>query len=569
MPRGNITEYGGGNFASMPTGGISEDQSGQIIAKGLSNLGAALDKREQAIADIEAVARMGDFKFDYVNLQDQRRREFFNNPDGYAETLKQDAIKLYERYSGNLKSKTKESFERISSAFMADASVGAAEWSAKRGLEIDVDNLKKGFVDLALLGESTESPEALAEIVSRDITPTDDGMNIVSQQQRARALLDESSVISLGESTRKSVITSAMSSRISVDAARVWTDLTSTDKYQKILTPQETKTYIKLAEQTMLIDSQLELYHSRITSSVGLADIHDRIIDQSITPAEIARSIQIAEMNAGKLDSQGNLIYTQDYIDGLKAEYKVSLNLHKASTPEYDKNRRALLTDFDARWKMYLNNKGLEKKKPSSKDYDDVLSIYGKLEQLYASGDIQEEDYAKKRALLDTDLKAKMSGGKSAVKYRSKSLTETLQEAGRHKLGWGDPKDVYNYGYREINNYVEGRKDLDDTGKQELREDLLVQYTLALNNIPDDQMEVYNRDAKKKAQSFLFDTDERNPVSFVNRYAVFKHPETGAPIRYNQTIRWGGKIIKFKGVNPDTGKLMYYVPQEMIEKMGK
>lgn len=551
MSRGQIPEYELTSLSPQAVGLPGESRAAEYIARGMQVLGQALEKREQEKADLAATSRLGDFDLEYARLKDNLQKQYWDNPEEYPQRVRDESLKLREKYSSSLSGATFRRFMVMSEQYLTRDVSSSVNWSVGRENQKIVGDIKTGYQNIALKSETELTPASLKQ---RLFGPVTDPFSLTAQSVKARKFLTESEVSELELQTRKQIVQNGMDARIVSSAVMVYQDLAA-GKYDGILTPAEIKTFISSAQNAMTTMSQLEQYRSLTAASVEISNLISAFNNGELTVGDINRNLMWAELNKGKKDEvSGESVISDHYLRGLQRLRDIALSQDFRTREVKATEELAFVQEFESKWNTFLLGKG-PNSKASAKDYDDVLGLYADLLDAYYSRKIDQVTFENKKTILDNVNKNRLH-----PKGKVASLTEAFQKAGKYGF-LESPNDIYSIGYSMIRKYVDkGRPDLSELEKLELRDQLLLEFTRRA----DDLAPELKKNKKQAATQLLLGSG--NSMGIVSELSVYQLPD-GGYVRPGQLVDTGIRGVKgvLLGIDSKTG-LLKVVPKIDLAK---
>jgi len=564
MPRGKITQYEQGSFSKQAVGTPGMDQSGQIIGRGMEELGNSIAQYEEKSNAISAQGKFNDFRFKYENMKAGLQEEYRNDPKKFPEALNAKKQALVDEFSRQMSGGELKKFKQYEMNFTGQEIDSVVGWSTNREKEILVDGAKGNFYDVEYASESATTPEQLKALIGDPNNVVEGEQSIENAKKQASAFLDPGAIKELSNRTTKAVVDNHLSSRIRADATGTYVDLQE-GKYDSIIENKNLlRHYTASAYTAMVSDGYREQFKNYATASVELAQMGDLIRDRKMSVGDVNRKIQWAELHKNDTDVNGEKIVTENYLRGLYANRDKAMGLRQVSKTELSRDQQTAAEKFESRWFDYLAGRK-KKAKAQPSDYDNVIGLYADLEDLHLDGAIDDVEYEKKKQLLNTKLKSDIN-----PKGASASLNEALQKAGNYGFNdWvGNPKDIYSVGYNIIDDHFKKqRTDLSAEEKTRYRNQVLVEYTRQINQFPEESRNPENK--QQLAISLLYGNAAENRVGIFDKMGVYRDPVTKAPFIVGQKTKVNGVEYLFSGVNPMTGAYVYKTPDEFKKNAGK
>lgn len=554
MSRGRVDVYDIGSYSPQATGVPNESRAAGIVAGSIQNFGKVLEQREQKKAELEATAKLGDFDLEYSKLKMDLQRQYYNEPEKYPEKLREESLKLRDKYTEGLSGLTADQFATASNRYLTNDITSAATWSATREKEKIIGSIQEGYQNIALKSETDLTPDSLKQRLNGGI---DDPFSLTAQNEKAKAFLNESSVLELNNRTRSQIVENGMDSRIVANAAKTYQDLAS-GQYDEVLTADEKRKYLESSRTAMTSMAMLEQYRGLTTAAVEVSTLIDAFNAGQLSVGDINRTLMWAELNKNKKNPvTGENIISDNYLRGLQRLRDISLTQDFRTKEAKETDKIAFSQEFDTKWNAFLLGKG-PNAKASAKDYDDVIGLYADLLDAYNSRKIDQTTFESRKKILDTVNKNRIGKEKVAT------LTEALQKAGKYSWFWFDrPNDVYSVGYSMIQTYLDkSRPDLSQVEKLNLRDQLLLEYTRRVEDIPEEQ----RKNKKQVATQLLFGGGNSGGV--IPAFSIYTMPN-GQQIRPGQVVDTGQRGVKgvFLGVDAKTGLLKIAPAKNLVKEL--
>jgi len=571
MARGNITQFNEGNFANIPGPEPTAGKAGQIISQGLANIGAAMEKREEVSARLEAVAKFGDFEMGYVDLKLEHQAAYRDKPEGYARSVQDASKKYFDKYSKGMQGKVLENFTTMSTNMFAQDAPNLSAWADKRDVEKSVGNVYTAYGNAALKMESADTVEEMDAILGDPNNPIAGGTDMASIQAQSTEFIAEGPAFALYEQNRKQAISSGMSALIQRAPVQAYSDLAA-GKYNDLLKGKK-DTFLREAEIAANNDALLNRYSSVLTNSVDLLDMREGIVEGKVSVADVNRLITAAEINKGKKDANGKPMVSDDYIRGLKENRSVAMNTYKLTTDKPKDVSDVALKKFQAKLEIFLGGVDDKSSKLPSDDIDDVLGLFADLLQLKNKGTITEEQFLTEKNIVEAKLHAAVdTSGKTST------LREALKRAGGIRITPWSGRDVLSIGYGNINKYVKTFKDLNSEQRTTLRDAMLTDFTRQVQGLSEEDRGAINRDKDAYISRTIHGYQRSTPTGadakketwipgIKDRYDTFKNPATGTLIFYGQSFVLDGKSVVYAGRDSETGNLQFAPNTEFLKAL--
>lgn len=542
MAKGKITQYDGSSFAPQAVGVPGQDRSGQILAKGIGTLGEALKQREDTVNTLEATVKFGDFQVDYATKKLELQKQFRDNPNDFPVAAKAMSDKLVDQYSQNMPEGIHQKFRSFTASALAQDGDNLVNWANKRDNEIQIGNVLAIKQNVALEAQTVDSAESLKNIL----------VKFQDASTLARKVISPEADTEL--TTRYSTLakTNAMMSQIYAQPVKVLRDLEG-GTYKGVLTPDEVVDYSTKARTAIHNKAEDDFYRGLYVSQGEIYDLQKQVDDGSISPAELIARKQAAWANKDAKDANGNKIFSDSYfraLDNLTAQV-----LHTGMTlpPEQAEQRKTALASFDSNWEQYLMAKKEDGGQPNAKDVEKELEMYANLSDLYGKGVINKADFDSKVDVMQTKLALRV--GKTPV---VNSFNQALEEAGKGRWFRDTSNDVFVYGYQYIKDHVDkAYATLDPTSKQELKAQMLSQYTKQVKSFPEGVIKNLSTEMAKR--SFAHDVvvghavDGKSVPGILPKFSFYQDPDSGKPLFYGDTLTQNGATKQFLGMDPETG----------------
>jgi hypothetical protein len=558
-----ITQNPSVNPGKEAVGVAKVSRGEQMIAKSVTDFTAAMHEREVKANNLAAMAKYGDWGREYAMKKAKLQQDYRDNPKEFPKAAQEMGDSLSREFQKGMKRGVSNRFKEITTNAIAQDTDNNANWAIARDQEIIVGDIEKGFNDVVYAAEFVTQPEELNQLLgeNRGDKPYTD-FSLASQAFRARDFISESSVQKMKKQYRGMIIENAMNSAMLDDPRRVYAELAKGDDsgYHNILTPTEMKSYLAKAKSIMVNQSIVGKFKTLSTEAVEVSELLDKIVTTGgLSVADMSRRLEWAEANKGAVDDTGAPIISENYIRNLRSLKDFALGMDTRTTKEKTEDENTYKYQFTTKWENFLSNRK-RKQKASPKDYDEVLGMYADLTRAHQSNIISEDKFFELKKVLDTRLKSDLGS-----KHPTVSLSEALKEAGEWKLfGWlTKPKDIYSYGYDEIREYVDSREDMDDEGKRELKEGLIIAYMNDVAKIDESVLSDI-----KAPEAFAKDRlyGGSSGVGIIHRMATFKDNDTGRVYKFGDDYKIGGVVGKvIGGVN---GDVLIETPENFKKYMG-
>lgn len=553
--KGKITPYNLDSFSPAATGVPGQNKSGQIIGQGLQDLGKALQQRQDTSDTLGAMAKFGDFQLDYANKKLELQKTYRDKPGDYPAAVKVEFDKLADQYSKDMPNGVRQKFRQLTASTSAQDSDNLVTWAAGRDNEIQVGNIITVKQNLALEGQTVTSVEGLRGVLAKFDAASGVAQKFISAKS------DEE----LTGRYKKLTVENAMASQIYAQPAKVFRDLEG-GAYKGVLSPDEITDYSSKARTAIHNRAEDDFYRSMYAAQGEIYDLQQSVDQGAITPAELITRRQAAEANKNQVDANGNRVFPESYLRAL--DNLIAQVLHTGMTlpPEQAEQRKGVLANFDATWDKYLMEKKTEGKQPNAEDVVFELGVYADLSDLYNKGLIDKTDFDAKVNVMQTRLSLRV--GKTPV---VKSFSQALEEAGKDRWFRESSNDVFVYGYRYIKEHIDrAYASLDPTSKQELKAQMLAQYTQQVQNLPEGQLKGLKTAVAKRA--FAHDlvigkgqVDGKAIPGVLPKFTVYHDPVSQRVLFVGDKIIQGGATKIFAGVNPESGQPVWrYEPGQII-----
>lgn len=553
MAKGQITEYEGPAFSSAAVGVPGKDQSAQIIAQGVVNVGKALAQHQDASDDLSAMSTLGDFQVAYANQKLELQQKFRDAPSGYAEATRLAASKLADQYGKKLGAGAQQKFRQLTTSVLAQDADNLVVWSARRENEIDVGNILNIKQNIAIEATTVNSAEGLRAVLMKFPVAS------VAAQKKISPESDGELTLRYAKLAKEN----ALMSQIEAQPAKVLRDLKG-ETYKDILTPDEVTSYITKARTAIHNRAEDDFYRRLYTAQGEVYDLQQKVDAGEITPAELITRRQAAWVNKDQKDANGNPIFSPAYFSALDNLLAQMLHTGMTLPPEQAEQRKNALQTFDSDWEQFLAEKKQAGGGPAASDVEEELAMYAKLSDLYGKGVIDKADFDTKVDVMRTKLALRI--GKSPVVM---SFNQALEEAGKSRWFRDSSNDVFVYGYRYIKDYVDkAYTTLDPTSKQELKAQILAQYTQQVKSLPENSWKGIKNDiAKQTLAHDLVMGDGKTRVGVLARFSVYVDPDTQKSLFVGDEITKNGIIKVFSGLNPETGQPMWRLPEYKVNQV--
>lgn len=541
-----ISQWQTRQLASSAVGVPQEDKSSQIIAAGVvkatTSIADVMGQRQKLANDLASDTHLSDFSIAYGEAKGKAMTLFRDKPDKFPAAVRDHGAQLVEDFASKMDPGVAEAFKTKAQSFVTQDTLNSVQWARQRDQQIIVGNIEKGYSNLELASQNATTPDALRNVLK----------SIDDHSVKAQNFIDFDSDKVLKDRTKKAAKENALSGRILTDAQGAYGAIMK-GEYKGILDPLEEKQYSKMAQNAAIYDATLNQYRSLTTSGAQISEMTDRLNNGSLPISEINLQLEWAKTHVNDVDVNGEKVIPESYVQGLETLRDLKLK-QDYRTPE---QKRADATEFEkvwqGAWDKYLFDK--PDKKAGVKDYNDVISLYSKALKANQNGIISDARFATIKKIMDTQLKAKMGS-----KNMSAGITDALNNAATKKLGfwtalWNPKENIYSAGYSQIGDYFKKRKDLSAIDRQTQTEDLLVKYTQALDEMPQEQKDkIQNVD--KAAADILsgYTKDGKVSPGLFDRLTVIRNPKTQEIYHKNQIIHRNGGSYIVIGSNSETGE---------------
>lgn len=542
MAKGKITPYNADSFSPSAVGTPGVDKSGQILAQGAEGLAQALIQREDTSNTLAATVKFGDFQVDYATKKLELQKQFRDNPNEFPAAAKAMSEKLADQYSQNMPEGIHKKFRSFTASALAQDGDNLVNWANKRDNEIQIGNVITIKQNVALEAQTVDSAESLKGILFK----------FQDASTLARKVISPEADTELTTRYAKLAKENAMMSQIYAQPVKVLRDLEG-GTYKGILEPDEIASYSNKARTAIYNKANDDFYRGLFVSQGEIYDLQKQVDDGSISPAELIARKQAAWANKDAKDANGNKVFSDSYfkaLDNLTAQV-----LHTGMTlpAEQAEQRKTVLAAFDSNWEQYLTAKKEDGGQPNPKDVEKELEMYANLSDLYGKGVINKADFDAKVDVMQTKLALRV--GKTAV---VKSFSQALEEAGKSRWFRDTSNDVFVYGYQYIKEHIDkAYSTLDPTSKQELKAQMLSQYTKQIKAFPEGTLKGLTTEVAKR--SFAHDVvvghavEGKEVPGILPKFSFYQDPASGKPLFYGDTLTQNGATKRFLGMDPETG----------------
>lgn len=556
MPKGQITQYDGGRFASQAVGVPQQDQSGQILGQGISNLGQALQRRAEATADITALTRFTDFRVKYETGKENLFRQLRDQPLEYPKAVKDMAGKLVEEYSKDMDSLVAKKFKSYTAnALMQDAD-NLVNQAFQRDNEIQITNAFDTYQNQALQGASVSSAKDLQQVLT--------GFEFIDQ--KVGQIIDAKANQKLKTDARQLAVENAMYSQIMTTPSKVLRELTG-GAYAGVLTPEEISQYATRARTALLNRAEDDLYRNMYQAQGKLLDFQQRVDSREITVAELIAERQAAVAMKDQKDANGELVVKPAYLRGLDILID-QMTYSKMKLPANAETRKTVLSKFDTDWETYLSQPG---KQPNKEDIEKELELYAGLSDLYKNGVISKADFDEKVGVMRTKLALRK--GQVA---RVQSFDEAIDQAGtvqasfaKIPLWWRESgNDVVSRGYGLVKDFVDkAYANTDEDTRRELKAQMLSKYHQVILNTPEEVLKGMTTDADRDsfARRAIYGVTGSNGAytpGILAQNMTYLEPVSGRRLYVGDTVTEGGIPKRFSGLSLETQKPIWVLSDE-------
>lgn len=540
------------NIKLSPTAvGIpQQDQSGEIIAQGMQNLSAGLLQREEKVDTLAATAKLGDFELQYTKTKSGLQQQYRDKPKEYADAAVLAGKSLLETLAKDLPTGVATKYRDLGTKLLTQDTDNLVNWGISREQEMVVGDIKTNYQNKALAAEQATSPEELGKVLT--------SFNDASTQ--ARQFISPEADMHLNETSKDLAKKLSLMKQINANPTKVYRDLEG-KAYEGILSSDEIAEYKNKARDAIYHRAEDNLYANLYTAQGDLLEIQQKIDSGSMSVGELITRREAAYANRTAKDANGNLIIDPNYIRGLdNAIAQITYTQGKFEVTK--EARKDALTKFDNNWEQYLLNKKLSKdNNPNVKDVQFELSVYADLSDLYHQGIITKPDFDEKVSVMQTKLALRAGQGAKVF-----SFSQSIQQAGRQNFfPWVRDRsdDVFAYGYKEIKTYVDkAYSTLDETSKQEMKAQMLSQYTRRVRAVPDEIMKGLSTELvrRKLAHSLVYGgqtAEGQVDPGILSKFSFYQDPGSRRTLFAGDTITQNGIGKTFMGVNAETGQPMW------------
>jgi hypothetical protein len=484
MAKGKITPYDPGNFSSSATGVPEENRSGQILAQGVNAIGAAIAKREDTTSTLEAMDQFGSFDLAYQQQKLDLQRQFQNDPAKYPTAVKEMSLKISEQFSQGMSGDVVKKFRQMTTSALAQDAGNLAKWSFQRDNEIQIGRISSIKQNLAIKASTINSADGLQTL----------RQDFVIASAEATKLIDKESDAKLTKDYWELAKKQAMAAQVFSSPMKVMRDLEG-GAYDNVLDADERLTWKTKAREAIYNRAEDDQFRTMFMAQGKLLDFQNGIEDGSVSIADLITERDAMAVNRNKVDALGKPVIDPNYIKGLDNLIDIVMYA-KQRLPANKEARKEALVKFDADWEGYLGEKKQLSQGPSEQDVAKELEIYAGLSSLYQTGVITKADFDQKAAIMRTKLALRQG-----QVPRVKSFSEVVDQAGTvPKLWWRQPgNDVVSLGYQMIKDYVEkAYPELDATGKQDLKAQMLASYHQKIQKVPEEQIKMLTTETDRR-----------------------------------------------------------------------
>jgi len=550
MAKGKITQYEVDSFSKQAVGVPGENQSGQILAGGVSKLAAALQQRQDASDTLTAMSQFGDYQFEYQTKKIDLQKQFQNDPARYPEAVREMASKLSDQYSKGAPGGVAKKFREFTTRSLVGDTDELVNWSNRRDQEIQIANIQNVKQNIALNAANVTSAAGLQAIMG----------DFAATHEVAQKFITPEADAELTKKYKAMAVENAMHAQIYAQPMSVRRDLEN-GAYNGILSPEEIAAYTSKARTALYNRYEDEYFRNIFMAQGKLLDLQKGMDEGSVKITDLIVEREAARANVGKTDGNGNAMVSPDYIKGLDNLIDVTMYA-KMKFPMAAADRKEVLKNFDTSWDEYLQEKKTKGQHATEEDGPKELSLYSQLSTLYKNGVITKDDFDAKTNIMRTKLSLKQ--GQSA---RVKSFSEVVDQAGTVPMLWwrkpGD--DVLSKGYQMIKDHVEKEySNLDEEGRRDLKAQMLSQYHDQILSTPEGIIKGQKTEQEKSnfAHGLIFGrATEQGRTSGV-LHANAQYSESGRTYRPGDISVANGVSKKFLGM--ENGKPKWHFVEGQI-----
>lgn len=542
------------DYAPTAVGTPPADQSGQIVAQGIQDIGKALFERDDKVDSLAAMAKFGDFNAKFLQQKAELQQQYKDNPKEYPQAASALAEKLSAEYAKDLPSGPAAKFQEITTNMIAQDKDNQMQWAIKQDQDNILGSIQKWHGDIELMGEATVTPEGLKNLLGGSIH----GLEAASKD--ASQFLTATATLALKTKTRAATIENSMNARLLNDPGRLYGDLTR-GAYDGVLTTTEMRSYQTKAHQAMIEGAYQAQYNSLKTMAVTMSATADAILDGKISVGEINRMASLYELHKDKKDINGQPIVPPETLEAFKVLKSMALRQVPKTPTEKRIDTEAFMADFDRQWNKFLAEGGT---KPGRDNALEEVKLYSKLLSARQDGVIDDGVFETKKKILDTRIRTK-AGKKTA----GMSLTQAFDMvASKPFFGLATHEDdLYSYAYNRIRDKVNAQTDISKDEKRKYIDQYFLTFIDTVGKLPPDQVNNI-KNYQATANNILNGSGAENTGLF-NKMMVYRHPERPAEtLMYGQATTYQGHSVLFRGVNPKTGAYLFELNEGTTKGFG-